>query len=81
MALSGTSAPVLRAELGSNDYGPLKSRDKVNEVRMSLRCPGLGAKHALWLRRPQPSGAGWFPGNSSLKLWSNDHTRTLTPAH
>ena len=50
MALSGTSAPVLRAELGSNDDDPLKSRDKVNEVRMSLRCPGLGAKHALWLR-------------------------------
>lgn len=54
MALSGTSAPVLCAELGSNDNDPLKSRDKVNEVRLSLRSPGLGAEHVLWLRRPQP---------------------------
>jgi hypothetical protein len=51
MALSGTSTPILRAELGSKDDNPLKSRDKVNEIRLSLRSPGLGAEHA---RRPQP---------------------------
>lgn len=41
MAPSGTSAPVLRAELGSNDDDPLKSRDKVNEVRQPEK-PRLG---------------------------------------
>lgn len=43
MALSATSAPVLHAELRFNDDDPPTSRDKIHEVRVSLRSPGPGA--------------------------------------
>lgn len=43
MALSATSAPVLHAELGFNDDDSPMSRDKIHEVRVSLRSPGPGA--------------------------------------